>query len=240
MATLEDYLAQNDGGHMLDIACGSGNFTKRLVTHLKSYTSIIGLDIKANEEDFLKNVAAPHVTFVRSSISDFLKNPQTFDTISISNALHHLENVQDTLSKFTQLCHTNTTLIINEMYSDRLTPAQEVQRDLHTFMADLHRQAGEYHRGPFSTDEIHTMIETAGFLIHHSFESKNDGPPSQIGQETANSRSVTRIQTAIEHAYPQNPPQEILDKYEHLKSRAAQTGIGTPPQITFICTQKSI
>lgn len=239
MKNLEDYLKNREGGHLLDIACGGGNFTKRLVTNLKSYTSVTGLDIKPTvKDDFLNNIDGPQVTFIASPIADFLKQTHTFDTISISNALHHLENVQDILSNLIPLCKSNSTVIINEMYSDRLTPAQEVQRDLHSFMADMHRLAGEYHRGPFSTDEIYTLINNAGFAIQHTFEVKNEDPPSQTGPETATSNSVTRIQTAIENAYPENPPQDVLTKFEQLKTRAAQHGIGTPPQLTFVCTKK--
>ena len=41
----EDFLKKQDAGTVLDIACGDGTFTKRLVENLKSYTSIIGLDM---------------------------------------------------------------------------------------------------------------------------------------------------------------------------------------------------
>ena len=37
MNTLENYLKTHDGGHLLDIACGGGAFTKRLISGLKSY-----------------------------------------------------------------------------------------------------------------------------------------------------------------------------------------------------------
>lgn len=236
METLEDYLAQNEGGHILDIACGSGNFTKRLITHFKSYTSVTGLDIKPNlKDDFLKNIDGQQVTFVASPFATYLKSASTFDTVSISNALHHLENVQDMLAQFKSLLNTNGSVIINEMYSDNLSPAQESQRDLHSFMADLQRLSGEYHRGPFSTKEIYDMIHKAGLHIQHTFKMTNDDAPTKVGPEAANTYAE-RIQTALEKAYGQNPPTDVMNQFEYLKTRATQVGVGSPPQLTFVCS----
>lgn len=236
METFENYLAQLEGGHVLDIACGSGNFTKRLVTHLKSYTSVTGLDIKPGlKDDFLNNINSQQISFVTSPIADYLQQANTFDTVSISNALHHLENVQDILAQFKNLLNTNGILIINEMYSDNLSPAQESQRDLHTFMANLQRLAGEYHRGPFSTQEIHTLIQNAGLHIQHTFKVSHENAPVKTGPEAAHTYAK-RIQTALEKLYGQNPPTDVINQFEDLKTRATQVGIGTPPQLTFVCT----
>lgn len=238
MTTFESYLNQQDGGDILDIACGGGNFTKRLTSNFKSYKSVTGLDIKPNLKDaFLENITGSNVTFVNAPIADYLSQNNTYDTISVSNALHHLEGVQDILTQITKLLRPNGTFIINEMYSDNLTPAQESQRDLHSFMADLHRLAGEYHRGPFSTEEIHAMIDQANLKIQHQFKITNEDAPIRTGPEAAD-HYAQRIQTALDSAYSQGPPQNILDQFAQLKTRASQVGVGTPPQLTFVCSVK--
>lgn len=238
MNTFEDYLKTRNGGDILDIACGGGNFTKRLITHFQDYNSVTGLDIKASvKDDFLKNIEGKNVTFIASPIADYLTQSHAFDTISISNALHHLENVQDMIAQFKNLLKKSGTVIINEMHSDNLTPAQESQRDLHSFMADLHRLSGEYHRGPFSTQEIHDMINNAGLRIDHTFHVKNDDKPVETGPEAAKHFSQ-RIQSALENAYPQSPPADVIEKREQLKQRATEVGVGSPPQLTFVCTVK--
>jgi hypothetical protein len=82
------------------------------------------------------------------------------------------------------------------------------------------------------------QIDSAGLSIQHTFEVKNDDIPIKKGPEAAGNSSVERIQTAIENAYPQSPPQDVISKFEHLKVRATQVGIGSPPQLTFVCKKK--
>lgn len=235
MKRLEDYLPTRDGGHVLDIACGSGNFTRRLINELKSYTSITGLDIKPDlKDDFLKNTEGHDITFVVAPIAEFLKIDNTFDTISISNALHHVEQVADIMSNFKHISHSDGVVIITEMCSDCITPAQENQRDLHHFMARLHSAMGEHHRETFSRNEIHAMIENAGLKIQHAFEAKNDDAPVQTGDNAA-SRFTSRIQSAIENVYPNGLPADLRTELNALKTSTIQNGIAPQPQLTFVC-----
>ncbi len=86
MKTLEDYLSRYDAGTVLDIACGNGAFTRRLIKNLKSYFTITGLDIKKSlRSEFLEDIQGHNVNFIASAIHDYLKSPRSFDTISISN-----------------------------------------------------------------------------------------------------------------------------------------------------------
>ena len=76
-------------------------------------------------------MGAESVRFVASPIADFLREPvaDPFDTVSIANALHHLEEVGDVLQQLRNVVTPDGTLILCEMYAGDLTPAQQTQRD---------------------------------------------------------------------------------------------------------------
>ena len=235
MKMLEDFLKTHDGGALLDIACGGGNFTHQLIASLKSYISVTGLDIKPNlQTDFLKNVDGHDVTFVASAIADYLKITDSFDTISISNALHHLEGVGDILGDLRNILNPDGIIIINEMYSDDLTPAQETQRDLHGLMAQLHCVMGEYHHGAFTRAEIHSFINNAGLIVQHTFNVRKDDAP--VEKETNGTDGPTgRARETIDKAYPDGAPPAVCREFEQLRVRATEIGIAPPPQLTLVC-----
>ncbi len=234
MDTLESFLKTHDAGALLDIACGGGAFTKRLTDDLQSYTRVTGLDIKADSRKaFLKAVQGQDIAFVASSIHDYLKSGEnTFDTISVSNALHHLEDVGQVLKDIRAILASIGTVIINEMHRDDLTPAQQTQHDQHRFLAELQRKSGEYHRETWSRDEILRFVSDAGLEIVHRFENLNRD--AEIAKEPG--KIVERARTAIEKAYPTGAPDETSAELKRLVERSESIGSSSPPQLTLICT----
>jgi len=229
---LEEFLVAYDAGSLLDIACGGGRFTRLLVDGCRSWRSVVGLDIKEGiRQDFLSLMGTDSVRFVASPIADFLRDAvaNSFDTVSISNALHHLEEVGDVLRQLRDLMSPDGTLILCEMYADNLTPAQQTQRDLHAMMAELHRAAGEYHRSVFTCAEIDAMVAAAGLAVRHRFHEANDTPPA------GDSPMVSRLEEAITRAHPAGAPADVVTRRDELLERARATGVGTPPQLTMVC-----
>jgi ubiquinone/menaquinone biosynthesis C-methylase UbiE len=235
MITFGDFLKKQDAGTVLDIACGGGTFTKRLLENLKSYTSIIGLDIKAEFRDgFLETVDGHDVSFVASSIHDYLKTTDNrFDTISISNALHHLEDVGEVLKNVWNILNDGGTVIVNEMHGDNLTPAQQTQHDQHKFLANLHSTVGEYHRETWSRREILDFVTNAKLSVQHEYENKNEDAP--ITKEP--NRMVERARDAIEKAYQAGAPDDIILERDRLAVRSSEIGSSPPPQLTLVCVQ---
>lgn len=235
MTRLEDFLKTHNGGRVLDIACGAGAFTRRLAEHLASYDNITGIDIKADaRDDFLEAVGGHDVTFIAGSIHDFVADADTFDTLSVSNALHHLENVGDVLRDVVGILADGGTMIVNEMHRDNLTPTQQTQFEQHRFLADLQRAAGEYHRETFRRDEILAFVRDAGLDVLHTFE--NDNADADASREPG--RIIERAGKAIEAAYPHGAPMEIASKLQQLSERSATVGSSPPPQLTLVCRRR--
>ena len=93
MNTLKQALGGICGGRVLDVATGEGDFIKTLVGNLKSYGEIIGIDTigytKAAESTFY----VANVRFIQMDAEQLGFGDETFDTVSISSSLHHLESI---------------------------------------------------------------------------------------------------------------------------------------------------
>jgi 2-polyprenyl-3-methyl-5-hydroxy-6-metoxy-1,4-benzoquinol methylase len=230
---LEDFLRTRDGGVVLDIACGGGAFTKRLTESLQSYGSVTGLDIKAEaRETFLQTVQGQDICFVAGSIHDYVRSTgNSFDTISVSNALHHLQNVGDVLKDVANLMRDSGIVIVNEMHSDDLTPAQQTQHDQHRFLADLQRASGEYHRETFSRAEILGFVTNAGLRVQHTYENPNENAPIT----TAAGPIVERAEAAMRKVYPEGAPDSVRAERDRLAARIKEIGSCAPPQLTLVC-----
>lgn len=232
MDTLEDFLQTRDCGDILDIACGGGAFARRLIDGAKSYAGVTGLDLNADSESaFLDNVVGHDVRFVAGSIAAYMNGADRFDTISISNALHHVEDIGDVLRDLRGILRPGGVVIINEMYADGLTPAQETQRDLHAMIAKIHLSMGEHHRPAFTRAEIDAFVAGAGLEVRHAFHASNeDAPVDQTLDGFA-----ARARGVMEEAYPDGAPAALREEYEALKTRVTEIGVGRPPQLILVC-----
>ncbi len=232
MQGLEDFLKTHDGGDMLDIACGGGAFGRRLVDGCRSYKSVTGLDMNEGaREGFLSNVEGNNVTFVASPIADYLEGDHSYDTVSVSNALHHLAGVGTILRDLRAIVDEDGVVIIHEMYADGITPAQETQRDVHAMIARLHRVQGEFHRGAYTREEIRGFVARSGLVVQHLFEARNEDAPIEKGKDGF----AGRLKGVLDQAYPDGAPAEVQAEVDDLMRRAVEIGVGRPPQWTLVC-----
>jgi 2-polyprenyl-3-methyl-5-hydroxy-6-metoxy-1,4-benzoquinol methylase len=235
--SLDDILVDRDLGDLLDIACGGGRFARFLVDGSAACRSVLGIDIKENlGEEFVAHLRQGGVTqvrFVAQPIADFLAagDGTAFDTVSVANALHHIEDVVEVLARLRGTLRAGGTVIVQEMHGDGLTAAQETQRDLHALLAELHSAQGEHHRAVFTTAEMETLLGTAGLAIAHRFHAAND----DRADPAAASPMLGRISEAVARLWPDGPPAEIVTRRDALFERAQRTGVGRPPQWTLVC-----
>ncbi len=106
MNSLKDILSNISGGHVLDVATGNGGFIHELISGLKDYDDIIGIDIKekaksAFEESF-KDDPKIHFRLMDAEKPEFAA--ASFDTVCISNSLHHFQDPRLVLEKYEWNC----------------------------------------------------------------------------------------------------------------------------------------
>jgi ubiquinone/menaquinone biosynthesis C-methylase UbiE len=152
----------------LDVACGDGSFTQLLHETLGHYELLVGLDIDASlleeAEDRFADAYPSREQSLRFVSADARAIPfmtASFDIVAVSNALHHVANVAETLDEIVRVAKPGGLLLIHEMVSDRLSPPQEVARDLHHFKARIDRAYGVSHRPTYSYSELEELLRRA-------------------------------------------------------------------------------
>ncbi len=177
METLIDFFKDKTVTNAVDVGTGPGHFIHVLKEALPA-TKITGVD---PDMDSLEEARAifPDVTFLEMK-GEFLEfQVNTFDAASISMALHHLSNVQLTLKEMQRVVKPGGWIIVNELFSDNLNPAQEVHKSIHHFRSKIDRLNGICHNESFKKEEIIREVEKSGLKVVLQFENrKTTNPPT--------------------------------------------------------------
>jgi ubiquinone/menaquinone biosynthesis C-methylase UbiE len=168
MEQLKDFFHDKNVKSILDVGTGTGDFLKVLTEDFPG-AAIVGVDpdSKSLEEAAKK---FPEITFQKMGAEKLLFKANSFDVVSISMALHHLPKIQKSLKEIKRVVKPGGWIIVNELFSDNLNPAQEVQKMFHHFRSRVDRILGICHRETFKKAEIIQMVKDAGIPIQFYFE----------------------------------------------------------------------
>lgn len=169
MEQLTDFFRHTEVNEILDVGTGTGDFIP-VLTKIFRNARITGVD---------PNVLSLHtaaekysdVLFAEMNGENLNFDDQTFDIASISMALHHLPDVQKSLKEMKRVVKKDGWIIVNELFSDNLNPAQEVHKMFHHFRSSIDRILGISHNETFKKEEILKMVAEAGIEIQFQFES---------------------------------------------------------------------
>jgi SAM-dependent methyltransferase len=148
-------LSSIDGGDLLDLGCGMGQFTGILVKSLKSFRSVTGVDVDAEIlEEAGKAYPDPAFRFLQVSGGILPFDAESFDMVAISKALHHVRDPELTLREMKRVLRKGGYFLINEMHCDRLSEAQESHMLYHHIRSDLDKLLGIPHQHTFKHSEL--------------------------------------------------------------------------------------
>jgi ubiquinone/menaquinone biosynthesis C-methylase UbiE len=172
MEQLKTYFSEFEINSILDVGAGSGDFIA-VLKDVFPKAKITGVDPDAES---LKEAAIKYAdcTFIemRGEQLEFADN--SFDLASISMALHHLPDIQKALNEMQRVVKPGCWIIINELFSNNLNPAQEVHKMFHHFRSGIDRLTGINHNETFEKEEILQFIKTAGIKVHFDFENREE------------------------------------------------------------------
>lgn len=219
MEQLIDFFRNKNVKKVLDVGTGPGNFIGVLkLVFLKA--KFTGVD---PDEESLTTAAEklPEAVFQKMTGETLAFNDNSFDVASISMVLHHLSDVQQTLTEMKRVVKPGGWLIVNELFSDDQNPAQEVHKQMHHFRSMIDRMNGITHNEAFSRKQIVDQIETAGLKIELKFEFSN--PATTVPSEEEISERKSKLWSALETIKGRKeyeelaakipPIEEALDKY---------------------------
>ena len=146
---------------MIDVATGTGAYVSTLVDGLASWTEIVGIDTDpAHADAFAETFADAHT--IRFEVMDALRPqypPESFDTASVSNSLHHFARPSALLRRMLDLVRVGGTLIVSEMYRDRQSATQLTHVALHHWCAEVDQLQGVVHRPTYARRQLLRFIE---------------------------------------------------------------------------------
>lgn len=238
MTNLKRKLGTLDAGRVLDVATGDGSFIDILLESVASFVSVVGIDVDENElSEARRAIPDRRVELRRADATQLPFRDNSFDTVSISDALHHLADADRAMSEMVRVLRPGGTIIIHEMVGDGLTPAQQVLSDLHHVKAEVDTLLGISHRKTLTRDEIRDIVARAKVVKRKVSEYVDHFPDPMDVAEIE--RRIEFINAYLEHiAEMAEPYARIRKEVFRIKEHAYRHGIDRPPQLLIIANKR--
>ena len=175
MQKLEKKLKEIHGGNVLDVATGRGEFIN-LIEEFKSFASITAIDTSERAEKAFKE-KFQDVEFLIMDAANMSYKDESFDTVCLSNSLHHMPDLNKTLNEMKRVLKKGGNFIINEMLSNQQDEAMKSHVLLHHWWAKIDTIFGEKHDSTFSKDEIIAIMDALELtdydLVEYAWDIEN-------------------------------------------------------------------
>jgi len=220
---LPHVLTAFSGGRVLDVATGHGDFAFALARSLASYDEIIGIDTNDKELETARETAKRQSL---SRVRFFVRDAEvlgfedaSFDTVAISNSLHHMKSPGTVLNNMRRVLRPGGLFIVREMYRDNQTNAQMSHVLFHTFRADIDVLKGVTHRRSYLRDELYQMYQGLGLSAVEVFDvgPEDVEPPIDPMDKDNVDHLVQMVDQMLEHPADYNHDQMFKVRGEELK-----------------------
>ncbi len=230
MEALKNFFYDKNVAKILDVGTGSGDF---LVVLKETFpeAGIVGVDPNS---DALKEarVKFPDVEFQEMAAENLHFENNTFDAVSLSMALHHLPKVKKGLTEIKRVVKPEGWIIINELFSDNLNPAQEVHKMFHHFRSQIDRLNGISHRETFRKDEILQLVRQAGISIQFFYEHKKE--VNLVAEKGELEKKANKMKVMLETIKGKPEYEELLPQIEKFRTRALQYGFQPATNVVIV------
>ncbi len=174
-SVLETVLSQLPGGIVLDVATGGGNFASIMEFNLNSCNHIVAIDVAINPIKQMKNKPNSEIILPLVMSGEQLAfQDNSFNTVSLSNSLHHLNNPANVLKEMKRTLIPGGYVIIHEMFSDGdQTSAQKTHTLLHNWWAATDSRNGVIHNPVYTEKQLRDIVLNMGLNNQQFYISEN-------------------------------------------------------------------
>ncbi len=212
------------GGLVLDVATGAGEFIRVMMRLFKDYNRFVGIDSSDRAlESARKAYTDEPVTFEAMDASKMDFEDNSFDTVAISNSLHHLSDRDDVLGEMLRVLRPGGNFIVREMIRDgEQSPAQMNHVDLHHWWAKIDTILGISHQPTYTAKQLEAIMR--GLPLEKIEKFEFNLPVDEQQQAEIVERMTKMIDPYIDRIQ-EHPDYAILkEEGEELKSRLQDSG----------------
>lgn len=231
MNSMKYILGEISGGHVLDVATGNGGFIHELISGLKDYDDILGIDIKEKAKsafvESFKGNPKVHFRLMDAEKPEF--SAASFDTVCISNSLHHFKDPRLVLTNMSGILRPGGSLIISEMYRDGQSEVQMTHVLLHHWWGAVDRMNGIFHNETYLRQELVDLVNGLGFEI------QKVGDISDIEQDPKDPEVKLELDPVIE-MYIQRAEGDagLQSRGNHLRQRLDEIGFQSASTLVMV------
>ncbi len=230
MKQLKNYFADKMVSTILDTGTGTGDFIE-VLHELFPDAKITGID--PNKESLQEAAKKfPHVTFEEMGAENLGFSDNSFDLVSISMALHHLPDIQKALKEMQRVVKPDGWIIVNELFSDNLSPAEEVHKMFHHFRSRIDRLTGVNHNETFKKEEIKNIVNTAGIDILLDFENTTE--PIILDNTGVLENRMEKMKLHLEKIKDHPEYNNLKPRVEEFRKAALKHGFQSAPRIVLV------
>ena len=217
-------------GDYLEFGCGGGGFLKYVLSINASFTSLTAVDINPNSVDAARSeLAGQQIQFI---VQEHLPLPlpdHEISTITLSNTLHHLRDKGAVLHEIKRLLKPRGKLVVTEMVSDGLTPAEVTYFTFHALRAELDQLKKVYHDATYTAEQIKIYLADAGMHVMDSTIIPNDKADLRNAQEEDN--FMDAADSLLHEGVDLMDPAKMKQKVNEVKSLLQKHGLQRPRQL---------
>lgn len=163
MGILSDVLKGLSLGRVLDVGTGRGDFINIICECFSDYMEITGIDVNESLLDTAReNIKSQNVRFISMDAGNMTFQDESFDTVCISNSLHHLPDMDRVLKEMMRVLKPGGLFIVNEMYCDNQNDKQLSHVYIHHFNGEADTLLGVCHRKTLRREEILNIVGSLG------------------------------------------------------------------------------
>ena len=234
MEALRNFFYDKKVNKVLDVGTGPGSFIGVLKDSFPD-AEIFGVDPDESSLNEAKQNFSD-VIFQKMSAEELQFETGTFDVVSLSMALHHLQKVKRGLLEIKRVTKPQGWILINELFSDNLNPAQEVHKMFHHFRSQIDRLTGVSHRETFRKDEILQIVRQAGISIQFYFEHKRN--VNLIVEKGELEKRVNKMKQKLETIKGRPEYDELKPQIEEFRKKALEHGFQPATNVVIVGRKK--
>jgi len=239
MENLRNKLNSIDGGQILDVATGPGDFIHTLNHILHGFENITGIDksnkaIFEGKREFKDN---ERISFQRMDAYKMKFDDTSFDTVAISNSLHHFNDVDDILHEMDRVLKPGGHFLINEMCSDdNQSEAQKNHVLLHHWWAKVDSCFGSVHNSTYTKQQMEEIISNLKLSDLEVFEYSF--PVADPKDKELTGRYLASIDPYINPLKDMPEYKKLNEEAEMIKERIKEYGFAPARSVFFIGKKK--